>query len=87
LTPFVQAGVSIGYAYQSSHFSGNPVNQTFTPGRSDKGIHFGAGLKYGRFGLQARYERSPGFSETRDFVSKVTNIFMLATIDLSKPKE
>jgi hypothetical protein len=87
LVPYVQAGVGIGRAYQRSYFSGLPANQRFIPGKNDKGVHLAAGLKVKRFGIQARYERSPGFSESRGFISKVNNIFAFVTFDLNKPKD
>jgi hypothetical protein len=87
LKPYVQVGVGAGRAYRTSYFSGNPVQSSFKPSKKDYAAHMGAGLKYGRFGFHARYERSVGFSEIIYFTPRVNNIFTMFTIDLNKPKE
>ncbi|HZY82081.1 MAG TPA: hypothetical protein VFE50_21300 [Cyclobacteriaceae bacterium] len=87
IKPYVQAGVGMGRAYKSTYFSGQPANQSFIPAKGESGLHFAAGVKYRRLGLQVRYERSGGFSESRAFVTKVTNLSGMLTFDLNKPKE
>ena len=84
LRPFMQAGVGLGFAYKYSYeMTGYPI----AVAKSDYGVHLAAGLKYKRFALQGRFDRSSGPSESVSFSARVNHWQALLAVDLNNTRE